>query len=74
MTRQQNKANLDDATHWQQKHNEYWLLSDGVYYLFNEGYWQRAKPDLDGMVELLCLQKKTMQNMIVSSAEVMQKH
>ena len=39
------KANLDDATHWQQKHDEYWLLSDGVYYLFNEGHWQRAKPD-----------------------------
>ena len=27
-----------DATHWQQKHDEYWLLSDGVYYLFNEGH------------------------------------
>lgn len=40
------------ATHWQQKHDEYWLLSDGVYYLFNEGHWQRAKPDFDGMVEL----------------------
>ena len=52
MTSQQNKANLNDATHWQQKHDEYWLLLDGVYYLFNEGHWQRAKPDLDGMVEL----------------------
>ena len=48
----QMKANLDDATHWQQKHDEYWLLSDGVYYLFNESHWQRAKPDSDGMVEL----------------------
>lgn len=46
------KANLDDATHWQQKHDEYWMLLDGVYYLFNEGHWQRAKPDFDGMVEL----------------------
>ncbi len=41
-----------DATHWQQKHDEYWLLLEGVYYLFNEGHWQRAKPDFDGMVEL----------------------
>ena len=41
-----------DATHWQQKHDEYWLLFGGVYYLFNEGHWQRAKPDFDGMVEL----------------------
>ena len=46
------KANLDDATHWQQKHDEYWMLDFGTWLLFNEGHWQRAKPDLDGMVEL----------------------
>jgi FlaA1/EpsC-like NDP-sugar epimerase len=39
-------------THHQQRHDEYWLLEDGVYYLFNEGHWQRAMPDFDGMVEL----------------------
>ena len=31
------KSNLDDATHWQQKHDEYWMLLEGMYYLFNEG-------------------------------------
>ena len=46
------KANRNDATHWQQKHDEYWLLDFGTWFLFNEGYWQRANPDLDGMVEL----------------------
>ena len=46
------KANLNDATHWQQKHDEYRMLFGGVYYLFNEGHWQRAKLDLDGMVLL----------------------
>lgn len=46
------KADLNDATHWQQKHDEYWLLADGVYYLFNEGYWQKANPDFNGMVLL----------------------
>ena len=28
------KANRNDATHWQSKHDEYWLLEDGIYYLF----------------------------------------
>lgn len=46
------KALKQDATHYQQKHDEYWILQDGVYYLFNEGHWQRAKPDLDGMILL----------------------
>ena len=46
------KSNRNDATHWQSKHDEYWLLEDGVYYLFNEGHWQRGRPDFNGMVEL----------------------
>lgn len=46
------KANQDDATHWQSKHDEYWLLEFGVWNLFNDGYWQRARPDFNGMVEL----------------------
>lgn len=46
------KANQHDATHWQEIHDEYWLLEDGIYYLFNEGYWQRARPDFNGLIEL----------------------
>lgn len=46
------KALKQDATHYQQRHDEYLRLEDGVYYLFNEGHWQRDKPDLDGLVEL----------------------
>lgn len=46
------KALKQDATHYQQKHDEMWLLSSGCWYLFNEGHWQRAKPDLDGMITL----------------------
>lgn len=46
------KADPNDATHWQQCHNEYWLLEDGVWFLYNEGRWQRARPDFNGLVEL----------------------
>ena len=46
------KANRNDATHWQSKHDEYWLLECGVWYLFNENNWQRGRPDFNGMVEL----------------------
>lgn len=46
------KANKNDATHYQEKFDEYWLLEDGVWLLYNEGNWQRARPVLDGMVEL----------------------
>ena len=46
------KANQDDATHYQKIHQEFWLLEDGIYYLFNEGHWQRGRPDFNGMVEL----------------------
>lgn len=46
------KINKEDATHYQAKHDEYWLLENGVYYLYNEGYWQRARPDLNGMIAL----------------------
>ena len=46
------KANRNDATHWRSKHDEYQLLEDGIYYLFNEGHWQRGRPDFNGMVEL----------------------
>lgn len=43
------KANLDDATHYQERHDEHWLLYDGVYHLYVEGYWQVAKPDFNGL-------------------------
>ena len=47
------KADKNDATHYQEKFDEYWLLEDGVYYLLlNDGHWQRARPVLDGMIEL----------------------
>lgn len=46
------KANQNEATHWQSRHKEHWLLEGGMWFLFNEGHWQRAKPDLHGMVEL----------------------
>lgn len=46
------KANQEDATHYQKIHQEFWLLEDGIYYLFNEGHWQRGRPDFNGMVEL----------------------
>ena len=28
------KANLNDATHYNKRTDEYWLLEDGVYYLY----------------------------------------
>lgn len=46
------KANRNDATHYQKIHQEFWLLEDGVWHLFNEGHWQRGRPDFNGMVEL----------------------
>ena len=46
------EANQDDATHWQQKHDEYWLLDFGTWLLFCNGHWQRGRPDFNGMVEL----------------------
>ena len=46
------KADKNEATHYQEKFDEYWLLEDGVYYLLNDGHWQRARPILDGMIEL----------------------
>ena len=46
------KANKNDATHYQEKFDEYWLNESGAWYLLCNGYWQRAKPDFDGMVEL----------------------
>ncbi len=44
--------NSEDATHYQSRHDEYWLLEDGSWYLFNEGRWQHARPDFNGMVKL----------------------
>lgn len=45
------KANKNDATHWQSKHKEHWLCEFGCWYLLCNGYWQRAKPDFNGMVK-----------------------
>lgn len=45
------KARKEDATHWQSKHKEHWLRENGCWYLFCNGYWQRAKPDFNGMVK-----------------------
>ena len=45
------KASQNDATHWQSRHKEHWLRTQGAWYLLCNGYWQRAKPDLNGMVE-----------------------
>jgi len=28
------KANLNDSTHYNSKTDQYWLLEDGVYYLY----------------------------------------
>ena len=39
------KANLDDATHYNERTDEYWLLEDGVYYLYLNGFWQVATPE-----------------------------
>lgn len=46
-----NKANQNDATHWQSRHEEHWLRTQGAWYLLCNGNWQRAKPDFNGMVE-----------------------
>ena len=46
------KADKNDATHWQSKHKEHWLRTQGAWYLLCNGYWQRARPVLDGMIEL----------------------
>ena len=46
------KANQNEATHWQSRHKEHWLRTQGAWYLLCNGYWQRAKPDLNGMVQL----------------------
>ena len=46
------KANQADATHWQSKHDEYWLLDFGTWLLFCNGHWQRGRSDFNGMVEL----------------------
>lgn len=43
------KAKKNDATHWQSKHKEHWLCEYGCWYLLCNGYWQRAKPDFNGM-------------------------
>lgn len=39
------KANLNDATHYNERTDEYWLLEDGVYYLHLNGFWQVARPE-----------------------------
>lgn len=41
-----------DATHYNKIHDEYWMLYDGVYHLYVNGYWHVARPKFDGMVEL----------------------
>jgi len=46
------KANLNDATHYNSKTDQYWLLEDGVYYLYLNGFWQVARPKFNGMVML----------------------
>ena len=49
------KANLNDATHYNERTDEYWLLEDGVYYLYLNGFWQRSKPNFNGMIKLVDL-------------------
>lgn len=46
------KANQSEATHYNEIHQEYWLRESGTWYLLNDGHWQKAKPNFNGMVEL----------------------